>query len=65
VAFAPADNPKVALGLIVENGEHGSRSAAPIARKVIDRYLSDYLQKIPNNDALRLAKYSSASIEEN
>ena len=65
VAFAPADNPKVALGLIVENGEHGSRSAAPIARKVIDRYLSDYLQKSPNNDALRLAKYSSASIEEN
>ena len=65
VAFAPADNPKVALGLIVENGEHGSRTAAPIARKVIDRYLSDYLQKSPNNDALRLAKYSSASIEEN
>jgi penicillin-binding protein 2 len=65
VAFAPADNPKVALGLIVENGEHGSRTAAPIARKVIDRYLSDYLQNSPNNDALRLAKYSSASIEEN
>jgi penicillin-binding protein 2 len=65
VAFAPADNPKVALGLIVENGEHGSRTAAPIARKVIDRYLSDYLQKSSNNDALRLAKYSSASIEEN
>lgn len=65
VAFAPADNPKVALGLIVENGEHGSRTAAPIARKVIDRYLSDYLQKSPNNDALRLAKYSSASIEDN
>ena len=65
VAFAPADNPKVALGLIVENGEHGSRTAAPIARKVIDRYLSDYLQKSPNNDALRLAKYSSASIKDN
>ncbi|MAW24293.1 MAG: penicillin-binding protein 2 [Cellvibrionales bacterium TMED47] len=65
VAFAPADNPKVALGLIVENGEHGSRTAAPIARKVIDRYLSDYLQKSPNNDPLRLAKYSSASIKDN
>jgi len=42
VAFAPADNPQIALGLIVENGEHGSRTAAPIARKVIDSYLSSY-----------------------
>jgi len=39
VAFAPADDPKIAIGLIVENGEHGSSSAAPIARAVFDAYM--------------------------
>ncbi|MGB2154425.1 MAG: penicillin-binding protein 2 [Porticoccaceae bacterium] len=39
VAFAPVDDPQIALGLIVENGEHGSSAAAPIARKVIDTYM--------------------------
>ena len=58
VAFAPADKPQIALGLIVENGEHGSRTAAPIARKVIDTYLTDYKKNSLSNDASRLAKYS-------
>ena len=44
VAFAPAENPQIALGLIVENGEHGSRTAAPIARKVIDSYFMGFNQ---------------------
>ena len=39
VAFAPADDPKIAIGLIVENGEHGGSAAAPIARAVIDAYM--------------------------
>lgn len=39
VAFAPADNPKIALGVIVENGGGGSSTAAPLARKVMDAYL--------------------------
>jgi penicillin-binding protein 2 len=39
VAFAPAENPKIAIGLIVENGEHGSSAAAPIARLVMDAYM--------------------------
>jgi penicillin-binding protein 2 len=30
------------LGVIVENGEHGSSSAAPIAKRVIDAYMSSY-----------------------
>ena len=41
IAFAPAENPKIAVGLIVENGEHGSLTAAPIARTVIDAYMSN------------------------
>jgi penicillin-binding protein 2 len=39
IAFAPADEPKIALAVLVENGGHGSSTAAPIARKVIDYYL--------------------------
>ena len=39
IAFAPFDDPQIAVGLIVENGEHGSSAAAPIARSVIDAYL--------------------------
>ncbi|HEU4622809.1 MAG TPA: penicillin-binding protein 2 [Burkholderiaceae bacterium] len=44
MAFAPADNPKIALALIVENGGFGSKSAAPIARAVFDYWL---LGKLP------------------
>jgi penicillin-binding protein 2 len=39
VGFAPLEAPTIAVAVIVENGEHGSTSAAPIARKVIDAYL--------------------------
>jgi penicillin-binding protein 2 len=44
VAFAPATSPKIALGILVENGGHGSSAAAPIARHVLDYYL---LGKLP------------------
>ena len=39
MAFAPADKPRIAVALIVENGGFGSQSAAPIARSVFDYYL--------------------------
>ena len=40
VAFAPADKPKIALALIVENAGFGAAYAAPIARKALDYYLT-------------------------
>jgi penicillin-binding protein 2 len=40
VAFAPADDPKIVVAIIVENGEHGSW-VSPIARKIFDAYLLD------------------------
>jgi penicillin-binding protein 2 len=39
IAFAPIENPQIAVAVIVENGESGSRTAAPIARRVIETYL--------------------------
>jgi penicillin-binding protein 2 len=39
IAFAPAEDPKIAVAVLVENGKSGSGTAAPIARKVIDAYL--------------------------
>ena len=39
IAFAPLDEPRIAVALIVENGESGSGVAAPIARAVMDAYL--------------------------
>lgn len=35
VAYAPADNPKYAISVIVEHGEGGSRTAAPVARDIL------------------------------
>ncbi|MEL6203877.1 MAG: penicillin-binding protein 2 [Pseudomonadota bacterium] len=43
VAFAPYDNPRIAISVVVEHGGGGSRAAAPIARDVIARALSDGL----------------------
>lgn len=39
IAYAPAEAPKIALAVLVENGGFGAVSAAPIARQVIDFYL--------------------------
>jgi len=39
VSFAPLDNPKIAVAVIVENGGSGSSTAAPIAKKIMDYYL--------------------------
>ena len=38
VAFAPAENPEITLAVVVENGGSGSRTAAPIARAIMDRW---------------------------
>jgi len=39
IAFAPADAPRIAIAVLVENGGFGASAAAPIARKVMDAYL--------------------------
>ena len=49
MAYAPADKPKIALAVVVENGGFGAQSAAPIARMVFDYYL---LGKVPAGAAI-------------
>jgi penicillin-binding protein 2 len=39
IAYAPADDPTIAVAVLVENGGFGASAAAPIARKVLDAYL--------------------------
>jgi penicillin-binding protein 2 len=39
IAYAPADHPKIALAMVVENGGFGAAAAAPIARRVFDYML--------------------------
>jgi penicillin-binding protein 2 len=42
VGFAPVDNPKIAVAVIVENGGSGSGTAAPVARAMFDAWLLEY-----------------------
>ena len=39
IAFAPVEEPKIAVAVVIENGSSGSRVAAPIARAMMDKYL--------------------------
>jgi penicillin-binding protein 2 len=39
-AFAPAEKPRIAIAVVVENAGSGGKAAAPIVRKVLDSYLS-------------------------
>jgi penicillin-binding protein 2 len=50
IAYAPADAPKIALAVIVENSGFGSRYAAPVARAVLDYYLLGKVPAAPKQD---------------
>ena len=47
IAYAPADKPRIALAVLVENGGFGAQSAAPIARQVLDFYLLHQSRETP------------------
>lgn len=51
IAYAPAEDPKIAVAVLVENGGHGGSTAAPIARAVFDYYLLGKLPAKPVADA--------------
>lgn len=41
IAYAPVEDPQIAVAVVVENGGSGSSAAAPVARKILDAYLLD------------------------
>ena len=45
IAFAPADEPRIALSVVVENGGGGSAVAAPVARQVLDAWLLPQMEE--------------------
>jgi penicillin-binding protein 2 len=45
IAFAPRDNPKIAIAVYVENSGYGGRFAAPIASLIIEKYLSGTIRE--------------------
>ncbi|MEJ2490912.1 MAG: penicillin-binding protein 2 [Desulfuromonadales bacterium] len=40
VSYAPAENPRIAVAVVVEHGEHGSSTAAPVARTIYEAYFA-------------------------
>ncbi len=48
-AFAPADDPQIAVSVFVEHGLHGSSAAAPIAQRVLERWWEKQ-QQVPEDD---------------
>lgn len=48
VAYAPADDPKYAIGVVVEHGEGGSRTAAPVARDILAHALRTDSARAPS-----------------
>lgn len=55
IAYAPRDNPKLAVAVVVPEGGFGSQSAAPIARKIFDAYDYEYgLDGVPKKTQQQL-----------
>jgi len=58
VAYAPADDPRIALALVVENAGFGADNAAPIARRVLDYWLAGLY---PNEEDLAAVSKGQAA----
>ncbi len=55
-AFAPADNPKIVLAMVVENAGFGAQAAAPIARRVFDYWLLGQYPSVADIAAVQKAQ---------
>lgn len=65
VAFAPVDNPKIVVAVMVENGGFGAQSAAPIVRQVFDYYLLGKTANAPaGEDDVAESDHTGPLIEE-
>ena len=55
VCFAPRENPKIAIAVVVENAGFGATWAGPIARILMEKYLNDTLQTKSKDDLERIS----------
>jgi penicillin-binding protein 2 len=55
VCFAPRENPKIAIAVVVENAGFGATWAGPIARILLEKYLNDTLQTKSKDDLERIS----------
>ncbi|MDP4264459.1 MAG: penicillin-binding protein 2 [Bacteroidota bacterium] len=55
VCFAPRENPKIAIAVVVENAGFGATWAGPIARILLEKYLNDTLQTKSKDDFDRIS----------
>ena len=53
IAYAPAEDPKIALAMVVENAGFGAQNAAPIARRVFDYILMGIYPSLEDIEAVR------------
>ncbi len=60
VAFAPRDNPKIAIAVVVENAGFGASWAAPIASFIVEKYLRDTISRRPSG--INPKRYMEASL---
>jgi penicillin-binding protein 2 len=58
IAYAPADDPKIAIALVVENAGFGGAAAAPIARRALDYYL---LGQYPSEEDMEAVRKGQAT----
>lgn len=56
VCFAPRENPKIAIAVVVENSGYGSTWAAPIASLIMEKYLKDTITEKRMAEVERISK---------
>ena len=60
IAFAPVDDPKIAISVLIENGGFGGSTAGPIARKVLDTYLVGDESSEPKKNSAELGSVTNS-----
>lgn len=56
VCFAPKENPKIAVAVVIANGGFGATSAGPISRMIMEKYLLDSLSKRSQSEVESFSK---------
>ncbi|MGQ7854765.1 penicillin-binding protein 2 [Pedobacter sp. WC2501] len=60
IGFAPMDNPKIAIAVIVENGGFGGSYAAPISSFIVEKYLTDSIK--PRSNGYTVKAFSETNL---